>query len=191
MANALGDNPNGKQIYKALNTTPNSDWAGVSDFDYDENYERVFRPIASQGNSKIYPFKKFQAVMYEDLNNQGPYGGMILPVDYQVYYTTGDSKAAVKAAVDKKIMRMMYGAMFKYYLMDRFMGYMAVDGWNTNFSMEHIAARPMRNEGQLMINHAIQKVGRACNECHTHDGLLDFQSLGYTEAEAASLCQPR
>ncbi len=31
MANALGDNPNGKGLYKSLNTTPNKDWAGVGD----------------------------------------------------------------------------------------------------------------------------------------------------------------
>jgi hypothetical protein len=191
MANALGDNPNGKQLYRSLSTTPNTDWAGLANFDYNENYEKIFRPIATKGKSKIYPFKRFQAVMYEDLNNQGPYGGMILPINYNVYYSTGDAKAAVKVASESKIMRMMYGAMFKYYMMDRYMAYMAIDGWDTNFSMDRIAARAMRNEGQLMINHAIQRVGRACNECHVADGLLDFVSLGYSPEEVASLQKAR
>jgi len=191
MANALGDNPNGAGLYKALNTTPNVAWEGLSGFDYDKDYEKTFRPIGKIGKSKIYPFKKFQSVMYEDLNNQGPYGGMILPIDYYTYYTTGDAREAVKVALDKKIMKMMYGAMFKYYMMNRFMSYMRVDGWNTDFSMDRIAAYPMRNEGMLMINHAIQKAGRACNECHTANGLLDFAALGYTPEEIESLVEER
>ena len=86
---------------------------------------------------------------------------------------------------------MMYGAMFKYYMMNRFMAYMRVDGWNTNFSMDRIAPYPMRNEGMLMINHAIQKTGRTCNECHTQNGLLNFQALGYTPGEIESLVEER
>lgn len=191
MANALGDNPNGAGLYKALDTTPNEAWAGLSGFDYDEDYEKTFRPVGQTGKSKIYPFKRFQSVMYEDLNNQGPYGGMILPVDYHTYYTTGDAEKAVRVAMDRKIMKMMYGAMFKYYMMNRFMAYMRVDGWNTNFSMDRIAPYPMRNEGMLMINHAIQKTGRTCNECHTANGLLDFKALGYTPDEIESLVEER
>jgi hypothetical protein len=69
---------------------------------------------------------------------------------------------------------------------------MAVDGWNTDFSMDRIAPRAMRNEGQLMINHAIQRIGRACNECHIpQGGLLDFPALGYTPEEVAALREPR
>ena len=128
--------------------------------------------------------------MYEDLNNQGPYGGMILPVDYQVYYKTGDAEAAVKAAVESPMMKKMYGTMFKLYLMDRFMSYMAVDGWNIDFSMDRIAPRPMRNEGNLMINHAIQKVGRQCSECHSQEGILDFDALGYPPDRAEELREP-
>jgi len=191
MANALGDNPNGAGLYKALNTTPNEAWAGVSDFDYAEDYEKTFRPITQMGKSKIYPFKRFQSVMYEDLNNQGPYGGMILPIDYHTYYTTGDAEEAVRVALDRKIMKMMYGAMFKYYMMNRFMSYMRVDGWNTDFSMDRIAPYLMRNEGMLMINHAIQKTGRTCNECHTENGLLDFHALGYTPEEIEFLVEER
>jgi hypothetical protein len=76
-------------------------------------------------------------------------------------------------------------------MMNRFMSYMRVDGWDTDFSMDRIAPYPMRNEGMLMINHAIQKTGRTCNECHTQNGLLDFQALGYTADEIASLIEER
>ena len=187
MANALGDNPNGEGRFRALATAPNELWDGVESFDYDADYEKTFRPIAQLGTSKIWPFKRFQAVMYEDLNNQGPYGGMILPVDYRVYYQTGDAVAAVDAALNSPIMQKMYGNMFKYYLMDRFMDYMRVDGWDTRFDIEQIAAAPMRNEGELMVNHAIQAKGRICGDCHAPDGILDFDLLGYSPERAEKL----
>jgi hypothetical protein len=187
MANALGDHPDGEGRYKALATTPNEHWAGVESFDYAADYEQTFRPIARQGTSKIWPFKRFQSVMYEDLNNQGPYGGMILPVDYAVYYQTGDAVAAVQTAVDSPIMQKMYGSLFKLYLMDRFMAYMRVDGWDTDFDIDRIAPVAMRNEGELMVNHAIQAQGRICGDCHSPDGILDFEALGYSPERAAKL----
>ena len=187
MANALGDNPNGEGLYKALNTTPNTLWAGSEDFDYDGYYEEVFRPIAREGESKIWPFKRFQAVMFEDLNNQGPFGGMLLPFDYKVYYETGDPVASVQAAAESPIMQKMYGGLFKWYMMDQFMEYMVVDGWDTNFSMDRIASSPMRNEATLMINHAISKDGRGCSECHSAEGILDFDELGYSPERARVL----
>jgi hypothetical protein len=42
-----------------------------------------------------------------------------------------------------------------------------------------------------MINHAIQKTGRTCNECHTKNGLLDYKVLGYTPEEIESLAEKR
>jgi hypothetical protein len=187
MANALGDNPDKEAKYTALDLTGNPLWAGQKSYDYAGQYEKLFRPLARQGKSRITPFKRFQAVMFEDLNNQGPWGGMILPVDYYTYYTTGDPVKAVQAAADRPIMKMMYGAMFKYYLMDRFMAYMGIDGWNTHFDIKRIAATPMRNEGNLMVNHGISKVGRTCVECHSVNGLLDFKALGYSPQRAAEL----
>ncbi|NCF63280.1 MAG: nitrite reductase [Gammaproteobacteria bacterium] len=187
MANALGDNPNGEGRYKSLATTPNKHWEGFESFDYEADYEATFRPIAQLGTSKIWPFKRFQSVMYEDLNNQGPYGGMILPIDYQVYYQTGDAVAAVETAVNSPMMKKMYGRLFKMYLMDRFMAYMRVDGWNMKFDMGRIAPVAMRNEGELMVNHAIQAQGRTCDDCHSPDGILDFDALGYSPKRSASL----
>ncbi len=187
MANALGDNPDENSNYFALAMNPNPLWDGSESFDYKQNYEKLFRPLARAGQSKITPFKRFQAIMYEDLNNQGPYGGMILPVDYKTYYTTGDPVAAVQAAVEKPIIRKMYGFLFKVYLMDRFMQYMGISEWNTHFSMDRIAPSPMRNEGNLMINHGIQKQGRVCSDCHDPNGILNFEALGYNAQRAAEL----
>ncbi|RJP79566.1 MAG: nitrite reductase [Candidatus Zixiibacteriota bacterium] len=188
MANALGDHPDPDAQYTALDLAGNPLWEGQKSYDYRGEYERLFRPLARQGTSRITPFKRFQAVMFEDLNNQGPWGGMILPVDYHTYYTTGDPVKAVEAAVNRPIMKMMYGPMFKYYLMDRFMAYMGIDGWNMDLNMERIAPSPMRNEGNLMVNHGIQKEGRACAECHTAEGgILDFRALGYSDERAAEL----
>jgi hypothetical protein len=85
------------------------------------------------------------------------------------------------------MMKKMYGSLFKMYLMDRFMTYMRVDGWNTEFDMERIAPVAMRNEGELMVNHAIQAQGRTCKDCHSPGGILDFDALGYSPKRSASL----
>ncbi|MCX6640489.1 MAG: hypothetical protein NTW14_08425 [bacterium] len=45
----------------------------------------------------------------------------------------------------------------------------------------------MRNEGNLMINHGIQKEGRQCAECHSPSGIIDFERLGYSAARAQKL----
>jgi hypothetical protein len=186
MANALGDNPSGGS-YTALDLSGNPLWEPFKAYDYKGTYEKTFRPIARMGQNKIWPFKRFQAVMYEDLNNQGPWGGMILPFDYYTYYTTGDPLASVKVATSSPIIKMMYGRMFKYYMMDKFMYYMGISEWNMNFDINKIAASPMRNEGNLMINHGIQKTGRQCTECHSPTGILDFDKLGYSAERAKEL----
>ncbi|MBU0509987.1 nitrite reductase [bacterium] len=185
MAGGLGDNPNGQKLFRAVHTNPDPSYA---DFDYAAYYEEHFRPIAQMGTSRIYPFKRFNAQMFEDMNNQGPFGGMLLPFDYNVYYETGDPKAAVLKAVEHPLIQDMYGPVFKAYMMDKFMAYMAVDGWNTSFDPNKIEPRWMRQDATLMINHGIQKQGRSCNACHTRDGgLLDFRALGYPDDEAVSL----
>ncbi|MDD5087411.1 MAG: cytochrome c3 family protein [bacterium] len=185
MAGGLGDNPNGEKLYRAFKTNPDPPYA---DFGYSAYYEEHFRPIAALETSRIQPFKRFNARMFEDLNNQGPFGGMLLPFDYNVYYETGDPKAAVLKAVEHPLIQDMYGPVFKAYMMDQFMAYMAVDGWNTNFDPNKIEPRWMRQDATLMINHGIQKRGRSCAECHTRDGgLLDFRALGYPEDDAEML----
>jgi hypothetical protein len=130
--------------------------------------------------------------MYEDMNNQGPFGAMILPFDYTTYYETGDAKASMEKAVSNPMVKRMYEAPFKYYMMDKFMEYFGVGSWATKYPLEPenrdaIEGHWMRQMGTLMINHAITKQGRTCQECHTPHGLLDFRALGYGEARAHDL----
>lgn len=156
------------------------------------------RAAMAQGESRIYPFKPFNALMYEDLNNQGPFGAMILPFDYATYQGSGDSAAAVVAAMAHPIMRRMYQAPFKYYMMDEFMAYFGVEqGWNTTYPIiggprapqlgPQVQPRWMRQMGTLMVNHGIQRQGHTCQDCHRKDGLLDFAALGYPPERIAEL----
>ena len=178
MAGALGDNPNGLNLYTAFKTTPDSAYAT---FDYASYYEKTFRPLAKMGKSKIAPFKRFNAKMYEDMGNQGPFGGMLLPFDYNVYYETGDPKAAVRKAAEDPLIKMMYGRVFKMYMMDDFMHYMGIDkGWTIPFS-GNIEARWMRQDATLMVNHSITRDALKCEACHApkDKGVMPFEELGY------------
>ena len=186
MAGALGDNPNRAGLYKSFITKPDEHF---EKFDYNSYYEKVFRPIAIQGESKITPFKKFNAKMYEDMGNQGPFGGMLLPFDYNVYYETGNPKKAVEKAVSDPLIQMMYGSMFKYYMMDKFMNLMGIEkGWTIPFSGK-MEPRWMRQDATLMINHSITKDALKCENCHAskEKGVLSFEDLGYTEDRVKDL----
>jgi hypothetical protein len=154
--------------------------------------EQNLRPVMNKGESKIYPFKLFNAMMYEDMGNQGPFGAMILPFDYPTYYETGDPKAAVVQAISDPIVQRMYQTPFKEYMMDEFMYYFGVDGWSPEYPLKNgelVNVQPnwMRQMGTLMINHGINKDGRECEECHTANGILDFAMLGYPEERVADL----
>lgn len=178
MAGALGDNPNKLNLYKAFTTHPDS---AFIDFDYASYYEKIFRPLGAAGKSKIGPFKRFNAKMYEDAGNQGPFGGMLLPFDYNVYYETGDPKASVMKAMEDPIIVMMYGTMFKKYMMDDFMHYMGIEkGWTIPFSGK-IEPKWMRQEATLMLNHSITKDAMKCESCHSSKakGIMPFEELGY------------
>jgi hypothetical protein len=186
MAGALGDNPNGLGRYRAFTTNPDDSYKA---FDYAGYYEKVFRPLARQGKSKISPFKRFNAKMYEDLANQGPFGGMLLPFDYNVYYEQGDPQASVRKAVADPIIQLMYGRAFKYYMMDDFMHYMGIEsGWSIPFS-GRIGAKWMRQDATLMVNHSITKDAVQCASCHaTADkGIMPFEELGYPPERVADL----
>ena len=143
-------------------------------------------PIENQGESKIYPFKLFNAYMYEDMANQGPFGAMILPFDYATYYQTGDSRAALIKAIQNPIVKRMYQYPFKEYMMDDFMHYFGVTTWNTKYPLDEkgklrdIETHWMRQFGTLMVNHGIQREGLSCRDCHSANGVLDFKKLGYS-----------
>jgi hypothetical protein len=145
-----------------------------------------------KGESKLYPFKIFNALMYEDMGNQGPFGGMILPFDYPTYYETGDTESSVKEAISNPIVKRMYETPFKLYMMDEFMRYAGGTGWSGDYPLENgemknVETKWMRQMGTLMVNHGIQKKGRTCKNCHSQKGIIDFESLGYPDERVKEL----
>ena len=145
--------------------------------------EDFLRDKMNEGESRIYPFKLFNAMMLEDLNNEGPFGAMILPFDYATYFETGDPVQSVRTAISHPIIRGMYGTVFKHYMMDEFMRYFGVGEWDTRYPLDegnwNVEPRWMRQMGTLMVNHGIEATGRTCSDCHRPDGILDFEALGY------------
>ncbi len=185
LGNAIGDNPNGEDLYKFYN--PQNIWPEFADFDYDGWYEETMRPIAKLKPSKLYVMKRFDGRQHIDLSNIGPFGGMYVPYNLPTYYTTGDPKKAAMAEMDKSMMGMMYGAMFKYYLMDKFISFMDVDTWDTSKYKDLTEGREMEPrwlpmEAAMEVSHAIRRDGAlTCERCHTTDGVLDWEFLGYNE----------
>ena len=155
--------------------------------------EENIRPIMEQGTSRIYPFKVFNAIMYEDMSNQGPFGAMILPFDYPSYYELGDPQASLKQALQHPILQRMYQAPFKAYMMDEFMKYFGVEKWSLQYpltedgELQNVEPHWMRQMGSLMINHGIEKEGRSCKDCHSSTGIIDFKALGYPEERVKEL----
>jgi len=151
------------------------------------------RSVMNVGKSKIYPFKLFNAMMYEDMGNQGPFGAMILPFYYPTYYETGNAIESVKTAIQNPIVKRMYETPFKLYMMDEFMYYFGVlEGWKTNYplvddKLVNVEPHWMRQMGTLMVNHGIEKTGRQCEECHTTNGIMDFELLGYSPERVREL----
>ncbi|NOX87612.1 MAG: nitrite reductase [Calditrichaeota bacterium] len=158
----------------------------------EEMIKRNLLPVMQKGESKIYPFKLFNAFMFEDMSNSGPFGAMILPFDYPTYYETGNSKLSVLTAVKNPIIKRMYELPFKKFMMDEFMHYFGVDEWKTIYpirdgKLQNAETHWMRQMGSLMINHGITAKGRKCIECHTPNGILDFKALGYSAERAKDL----
>lgn len=196
LGNPIGDNPNGKNLFRFYK--PNDIWPEFKDFDYKKWYDEVMRPIAKKGRpSKIYGMKLFNGKQHIDLQNIGPFGGMYLPYNLPTYYTTGDPDKAAEVEMQKPMMKMMYGWMFKYYMMDKFMGFMDVDSWNTSAyaqasKNEKVDPRWIPQDALLEISHAIRRDGAlTCNNCHSENSILDFKDLGYDDTEIARLQKPR
>jgi hypothetical protein len=152
------------------------------------------KPYQKKGKSKIYPFHLFNAIMYEDLNNQGPFGAMILPFDYTTYLETGNPRKSMETALENTMVQRMYQYPFKAYMMDEFMRYFGItEGWKTDYPLDpdypgKVEPRWMRQMGTIAVNHGISNRGWACSVCHTaQDGLLDFRSLGYTKRRTRQL----
>lgn len=155
--------------------------------------EEKIRPLMKKGISRITPFKLFNARMYEDMSNQGLFGAMILPFDYASYYETGDPLKSVKVAIKHPIVRRMYETPFKLYMMDSFMTYFGVKTWSGEYpltekdELKNVEKHWMRQMASLMINHGIQRDGRVCRDCHTEQGVIDFDKLGYTPERSKEL----
>ncbi len=104
---------------------------------------------------------------------------------------------AARVEMGKPMMKMMYGWMFKYYLLDKFIGFMAIDGWNTGSyddvrAGKDVEARWLPNDAMLEISHGIRLEGAlSCDDCHGPDGVMDWRALGYTPDEIAELSQAR
>jgi len=194
LGNPIGDNPNGEKLYRFYN--PTHTWPEFNDFDYDGWYENVMRPIAQQGRpSKLYAMKLFNGRQHIDLQNMGPFGGMYLPYNLPTYYTTGDPNKAAQKEVEKSMMKMMYGPMFKYYMMNKFMSFMDIDGWNTAAYKDVVAIKKVEprwipNDALLEISHAVRKDGAlTCTNCHSPNGVLDWKALGYSDDAIESLSE--
>ncbi len=193
LGNPIGDNPNGKNLYRFYN--PTHVWPEYKDYDYAAWYEKVMRPIAKRRPSKLYAMKLFNGRQHIDLQNMGPFGGMYLPYNLPTYYTTGNPLLAAEKEEEKPMMKMMYGAMFKYYMMDKFMAFMDIDGWNTDAYKDvvkgkKVEARWIPNDAMLEISHAIRRKGAlTCQNCHSPNGVLDWKALGYSDDEIEGLTQ--
>ena len=218
LANALGDNPSNPGVYNPLMSNI-TQYNRIKDMDIkgggvkDNNFlaqlspellkkrgdmvEKNIKPHMALGKSKIYPFHLFNAYMYEDMNNQGPFGAMIMPFDYTTYFETGDPLKSVRTAIDHPIVKRMYQYPFKKYMMDEFMYYFGIEeGWKTDHPNDpeypgKLEAHWMRQMGTIALNHGISARGFACTSCHTPSGgLLDFKALGYTEEQVKKLENP-
>ena len=90
---------------------------------------------------------------------------------------------------EQSMMKKMYGPMFDIYMMNKFLKYMNTDGWNTKaykdvLAGENVEARWLPNDAMLEISHSIRKDGAlSCRDCHSQEGVLDWQALGYTQDE--------
>ncbi|RKZ13445.1 hypothetical protein DRQ50_10450 [bacterium] len=195
LGNPIGDNPNGAGLYRFY--TADERWPEFADFDYANWYEETMRPIARLKPSKLYAMKRFNGRQHIDLANIGPFGGMFVPYNLPAYYRDGDPDAAAQQEMHKSMMGMMYGWMFKIYMLDRFMDFMAIDGWNTRALDDlrqgrNLEARWLPNDAMMELSHGIRREGAlTCDRCHGPDGVLDWQQLGYTEVEIESLSEAR
>ncbi len=192
LGNPIGDNPNEAGLYSFY--PANHRWPEFKDFDYSSWYEEVMRPIARQGRpSKIYPMKRFNGRQHIDLANSGPFGGMFVPYNLPNYYRDGNPDKAASLEMEKSMMGMMYGWMFKFYMMDRFMSYMDLEGWNTESYNDvragvNVEPRWLPTDAMLEISHGIRLEGALnCDNCHGPESVLDWQALGYTQEEINEL----
>ena len=185
LGNPIGDHPDGGGRYSFYDAAHR--WPEFADFDYEGWYERVMRPIAARRPSKLYAMKRFNGRQHVDLQNIGPFGGMFVPYNLPHYYRYGEPGIAARLEMDKSMMGMMYGWLFKVHMLDRFMSYMDIDGWDTGSYEEvrngrRVEARWLPTDAMLEISHGVRLEGALmCGDCHGPDSVLDWEGLGYPE----------
>lgn len=193
LGNPIGDNPNGEGLYQFYR--PTHVWPEFRDFDYNGWYEKVMRPISRKKPSKLYAMKLFNGRQHVDLLNMGPFGGMFVPYNLPTYYQTGNPDLAAQKEMEKSMMKRMYGTMFKYYMMDKFMSFMDVSTWNASaykyvHSLKMVEPRWIPMDAMLEISHAIRRKGAlTCKNCHSPNGVIDWKWLGYSDDDIESLTQ--
>jgi hypothetical protein len=199
LGNPIGENRSKNGLFKFYN--PDHKWPEYENYNYDKWYEDVMRPIAQKKPSKLYAMKRFNGRQHIDLANMGPFGGMFVPYNLPAYYKDGDTDKAASTEMDKSMMKMMYGYMFKFYMLDKFIGFMddgsgdQISGWNTGSyqdvkDMKNVSPRWIPSDAMLEISHSIRKNGAlTCVRCHSKDSVLDWEYLGYTTDEIEELSQ--
>lgn len=201
LGNPIGDNPNGKDLYRFYD--PKHIWPEYASYDYTSYYEDVLRPIAKKKPSKLYAMKLFNGKQHIDLQNIGPFGGMFVPYNLPTYYTTGNPENAASKEMKKSMMQMMYGWMFDIYMMNKFMRFMDdgsgdyIKGWNTkpyedvlNMVEGKVEPRWIPNDAYLEISHSIRLEGAlTCEKCHSPNGILDWKFLGYDDDDIEILTE--
>lgn len=199
LGNPIGENPSQNGLFKFYN--PTHVWPEFENYNYSEWYERVMRPIARKKPSKLYAMKLFNGKQHIDLTNMGPFGGMFVPYNLPEYYKNGNPDAAASKEMEKSMMKMMYGFMFKYYLLDKFIGFMddgtgtQIKEWKTStydevHNLSKVDPRYIPSDAMLEISHSIRKDGAlSCKECHSKESVLDWKYLGYTDEEIENLSQ--
>jgi hypothetical protein len=43
----------------------------------------------------------------------------------------------------------------------------------------------------ISVNHGVKRMGYSCRDCHSPNGVIDFESLGYSATEVEKLRRPR
>jgi hypothetical protein len=185
LGNPVGDNPRGGRRYTFYDAAHR--WPEFADFDYAAWFEEVMRPVAQRKPSKLYAFKRFNGRQHVDLQNVGPFGGMYVPYNLPHYYRHGEPAIAARLEMDRSMMRKMYGRMFELYMLNSFMKYMRIDGWDTGAyddlrNGRRMEARWLPTDAHLEISHGIRRQGALmCGDCHGPDSVLDWERLGYAE----------
>jgi hypothetical protein len=89
-----------------------------------------------------------------------PATGEPLPIKLSVYHQTGDVTASIEAAMQELNL-----------------------SWDKRWKKGNIPA----TSAYIQLSHSVSDKGRACDECHSENGVIDFKTLGYTDEQIKML----